>query len=208
MALQHVYQVDTNGCFVAAVAMILGKTYPETRRLVFPEQHPDGYLASGLMDDPINKISITDAAIAKMKSLGMKVHLSKYEQLRSVFKYAKKNAIILLRWKWDLERLHAVVFDADARVLLDPADYRPRNDRIKYPTAHIESIMWVDAPKPRLEKDNAEGRDEQGDQRAAFHPEGASGGTEQALFFASHDAPQRQRRCRFHYGGGSQAASC
>lgn len=202
MALQHVYQADSNGCFVAAVAMILGKTYSETRRLVFPEYNVDTYLASGL-----TSLDITQAAMDKMKSLGIKVRLSKYKQLRSLLKFAKKHALVILRWKWDLERCHAVVFDADARVLLDPVDRQPRKDRTKYPGAHIESIMWVDVDKSKLESDNAKGRDEQGDQRATFRPEGTGGWSEQALLLAADNASERQWRCNLHYGGGSEATS-
>lgn len=117
MALQLVTQVDDDGCFVAALAMLLGITYAQALKILHPGKDVSeighGYTTQSL-DRTISAI---------LGKQGFRVKRSTYKKVRSLVKYSKKNALLILRWGGGY-LCHAVVFDAETRQFLDPSGHQ------------------------------------------------------------------------------------
>ena len=150
MPIQHVRQVHSSGCFIACLAMLLNKTYDEAFTLVYPEMDPmKEYDAPGLKSNHIDQ-----AATEVMEKLGFKVKRSKYKKLKSLMRYARKHALLIIRWRWGGDAAstednpwlcHAVVFDADSKKFLDPASYG-REIKLSSYQKQLDSIFYVEVP--------------------------------------------------------------
>jgi ABC-type bacteriocin/lantibiotic exporter with double-glycine peptidase domain len=110
MAYRYVSQPQSSGCFVACVAMMMGKTYQEAFKLV----HPDRQEWDRADLHPF-------AAIERLKALGFKVRYAQLKKLRSL----KRDALLCIKWDWAPELGHAVLYDSEQKKFLDPGFRRP-----------------------------------------------------------------------------------
>lgn len=116
MPLQRVFQENNHGCFIAGIAILLGKTYQEAFSLVHPEKSYQDW------SHGIEAFSLQDAALSTLQRLGVKAHVSRLRRFDSLRK-SKKNMILIIRWDCMPTRCHTVVYDAESRRILDPDPY-------------------------------------------------------------------------------------
>lgn len=141
MHIQHVTQGHYNGCFVAALAMILGKTYEDTFKLLFPDrdiQNGDHALRAEDQD-------IGACAARAMEKLGVKTKKSTYRKVMSLLKYSQKNVLIIVRWHGG-PMCHAVVYDAQTKRFLDPSDPGGPSSQhdLKVYQRNLDSMYYVE----------------------------------------------------------------
>lgn len=144
MALRHVTQINYNGCFIAALAMLIGKTYDETYKLVFPDADP---LTSehAIKSEEHDGHNIGAAASRVMEKFGVKTKRSTYKQIKSLLKYAKKNTLIILRWGGPSGSMcHALVYDAETKQILDPSGPGDRTRSINWYQRNLDSMYYVE----------------------------------------------------------------
>jgi hypothetical protein len=141
MALRQVYQVHVNGCFIAALAMLLGKTYEEALKLV----HPNARVTDCSIED-FRSNFIGDAASEVLTKQGCKVKKVSYKKLKSLLKYAKKNVLLIIRWGGGYI-CHAVVFDVETKKFLDPSSGELLPHNLRSYQRQIDSMYYVDTPK-------------------------------------------------------------
>ena len=140
MALQHITQDHYNGCFIAALAMILGKTYEDTFKLLFPDRdiiNGDHALRCEGADRDIGSL-----AAKVLQKFGYKTKKSSYRKVKSLLRYARKNVLIIVRWSGG-PLCHAVVFDAETKKFLDPSG--PFEDRdLKVYQRNLDSMYYIE----------------------------------------------------------------
>lgn len=141
MALKHVTQAHYNGCFIAALAMLIGKTYEETYKLVYPDRDPTNS-EHGLWSEPQDNYDIGAAAVRVLNKLGFKSKKATYKKIKSLQKYARKNALLIVRWGGGT-MCHAVVFDAETKKFLDPSGPVERYDMTSY-QRNLDSMYYVE----------------------------------------------------------------
>ncbi len=140
MPLNHVTQNHYNGCFIAAVAMILGKTYEETFTLLFPDRdYSSGEHALRCEGSDRDVGSLAARALEK---LGYRTKKSTYKQVKSLLKYARKHTLIILRWGGG-SMCHAVIFDAETKRFLDPSGPLEPGDMRRY-QRNLDSMYYVE----------------------------------------------------------------
>lgn len=151
MPLQHVRQIHSNGCFIACVAMLLGKSYAEAFALMYPGKDLNDWDIQGLTSTDIGK-----AASELLEKFGCAVKKSTYKRIKSLQKFSRKSALLIIRWRWgaptsghvsedDPWMCHAVVFDADTKKFLDPSGYCPRD--MKDYQKQLDSVFYVEPPR-------------------------------------------------------------
>lgn len=151
MPIQHIRQIHSSGCFIACVAMLLGKSYEDAFALMYPGKSIHDYDIRGLTSTDIGK-----AASELLEKLGCSVKKSTYKQIKSLQKYSRKRALLIIRWRWgapignqasddDPWMCHAVVFDPDTKKFLDPSGSLPRD--MKDYQKQLDSVFYVDVPK-------------------------------------------------------------
>jgi len=149
MALQSVAQVHENGCFVACVAMLIGKTYSETFAALYPDQDLNDSF-KGLV-----AVDLNQALTEVLQRFGFTVKRSTYRKLQSLQKHSRKNAILVIRWHWGGNSepvtednpwmCHAVVFDAETKDFLDPSfGGRAGAYDLKSYQRQLDSILYVE----------------------------------------------------------------
>jgi len=138
MALKHVTQAHYNGCFVAALAMILGKTYEDTFKTLFPDMD----IQSGDHALRAEDSNIGACAVQAMQKLGVKTKVATYRRLKSLLKYARKDVLIIVRWGGG-SMCHAVVFDAETKKFLDPSGPVERHDLTSY-QRNLDSMYYIE----------------------------------------------------------------
>lgn len=141
MALKHVTQVHYNGCFIAALAMLIGKTYEETFKLVFPDRDMSTSDHAVRTSDEDNH-DIGVAATKVLEKLGLKSKKSTYKKVKSLPRYARKNVLIIVRWSGG-SMCHAVIFDAETKKFLDPSGPVERHDITSY-QRNLDSMYYVE----------------------------------------------------------------
>ncbi len=140
MALQLVSQVSGNGCFIAALAMLLGKTYDEAFKLVFPDKDPNTCWDHALR---ANDSDIGACAAKALEKLGVKTKKSTYKKVKSLLKYARKNVLLIVRWGGG-PMCHAVVFDAETKKFLDPSGHLANDYDLRTYQRHLDSMYYVE----------------------------------------------------------------
>lgn len=115
MAIRPVSQEHHSGCFIASVAMLLGKSYSEAFSLLHPGQNPRLLLEHGFRLSTPKK-----TAHSLLRGLGFKTHSSKYRQFTSYQKWITKNGIMIIRWDWDPTLCHCIVFDGETKDFIEP----------------------------------------------------------------------------------------
>lgn len=115
MALQGVQQENTTGCFIAAIASLLGKTYNDVFSIFYPGQDQWATYNHGFSD-----LSMERAAFTALSRVGIKARLSKLKKFRS---YAKKSnhALLIIRWSFAPDLCHTIVYDGDTHKFIDPS---------------------------------------------------------------------------------------
>lgn len=116
MALQLVSQKSYTGCFIACVAMLLGKTYDEAFNLLHPGKDPIAISSHGWRAN-----SMEEKAHELLRKLGFKTHTGKYRKFNSYRERMKKNAIMIVRWSFAPSMCHCILFDAEAKSFIDPS---------------------------------------------------------------------------------------
>lgn len=118
--------------------MILGKTYEDTFKTLFPDRD----IQSGDHALRAEDANIGACAVQAMEKLGVKTKLSTYRRLKSLLRYARKNVLIIVRWGGG-PMCHAVVYDAETKKFLDPSG--PLTDRdIKCYQRNLDSMYFVE----------------------------------------------------------------
>lgn len=116
MALQPVSQKSYTGCFIACVAMLLGKTYDEAFSLLHPGKNQAAMSSHGWSAD-----SMEQKAHELLRKLGFKTHTGKYRKFKSYRERMHKNAIMIVRWSFDPTMCHCILFDADGKRFIEPS---------------------------------------------------------------------------------------
>ncbi len=115
MALQPVAQKSYTGCFIACVAMLLGKSYDEAFELYYPGKDPNAMYSHGW-----SALSMEDTAHQLLRKLGFKTHTGKLKKFKSYRDRVQKNAIMIIRWAFQPTMCHCILFDAEAKAFIDP----------------------------------------------------------------------------------------
>lgn len=151
MAIKHVRQVHSNGCFIACMAMLTGKTYNEVFTFLFPDQDPNDYEFKGVLTYDVAKTA-TDI----LKRFGCKSKPSKYKKINSVIKKVRKNALVIVRWRMYPDEVvsesnpsmcHCLVFDAETRKILDSGYSADSPTYVGMYANQIDTVLYVDQPK-------------------------------------------------------------
>lgn len=116
MAFRPVSQQSHTGCFIACVAMLLGKTYEEAFSLLHPGKNMTEMYSHGWRDN-----SMENKAHELLRGLGFKTHTGKYRKFKSYRERMQKNAIMIIRWDFDPSMCHCILFDADAKNFIEPS---------------------------------------------------------------------------------------
>lgn len=116
MALKLVAQKNHNGCFIACVAMLLGKTYDEAFQLLHPGKKPDETYEHGFRD-----MSMEATAHKLLQKLGFRSRTSKYRKFRTFQNRVNKNTIMIIRWAFSPTLCHCIMFDAERKAFIDPS---------------------------------------------------------------------------------------
>lgn len=149
--ISHVYQ-GSMGCFVACVAMLLGKTYNQAYKLVHPSRAWRSGNRWNWYDGEILNYSFThvgtispEKAFKRLERLGLKPRYVKVKKLNLLH----KTAIIWLRWDSDPTLMHSVVYDSKTKMFWDPMNPQPLNKKQKRNLERqIDSVIYLDAYKP------------------------------------------------------------
>jgi len=146
--LHFVKQYHDSGCFIACVAMLLGKSYSEVFKKIHPGMEtwmidPWGYPE---MDVPFAALTVADA-VAKLPSLGIQAHLAPTRNLRRI-KRGNKNALIVIRWEDDITSEHGIVFDAARKKFMNPShgdwwDIKSKKRRLYY-QRQVDKIYYIE----------------------------------------------------------------
>ena len=115
MPLRPIAQKNSTGCFIACVAMLLDKTYDEAFQLLHPGKNSTETYEHGFRDH-----SMSNVANKLLQKIGFRSRTSRYKKFRTFQKRVNKHAIMIIRWKFDPERCHCILFDADAKTFIDP----------------------------------------------------------------------------------------
>jgi len=138
-----------DGCFIACLAMFLGKSYVEAFKALYPGQDPNGPIPQVL-----TSVDLMQAVTDTLKKLGFTVKRSSYRKLQSLRKYSRKNAILIIRWQCDDDSdevsysnpwlCHAVVFDAETKKFIDPSHGHATSYEMKSYQRQLDSILYVE----------------------------------------------------------------
>ncbi len=139
----YINHVDGNremGCFVACVAMLLGKSYDETFKIIFPRRSPNNILGGALM--PENAFMV-------LEYLGFKPRRIRIKKLKEL----NRHALIWVRWTVQNSLMHSVVFEASTRRFWDPNYIRPLKRRQrKNMKRQIDTVIYLDGYNPPKNK--------------------------------------------------------
>lgn len=108
--MRHVLQRNDDGCGVAALAMILGKTYPETLAIVHPDREPQGSCSTD-----------TKRIYEILNEQNVKFKITHPKELPL---FPNNDAIVYIEWRWrlpwGLRAGHWIVWDHERERYLDP----------------------------------------------------------------------------------------
>lgn len=133
--LQRVHQDHYDGCFVACTAMLLGMTYLEAFKLVHPDRYVDeyGYGRAGVED-----MDVPSAAFKILQKLRLNPKRANVQQMR----HLRRLAMVLIRWEHSPRIMHAVVFNPQTKLILDPAYSHPLS--LKQYARQMDAAFYVD----------------------------------------------------------------
>jgi len=111
MSLIHQFQRHETGCFTACVSMMLNKSYYDVLDILKPKAN---YMSHGFKTRSMSK-----TALRLLKKVGIKAHISNHKKFSSFQKH-NKHAIFIIRWKFEPEQCHTIVYDHETKRFLDP----------------------------------------------------------------------------------------
>ena len=111
MSLNHVWQNNDTGCFIACVSMLTGQGYYQTLVMLKPKSN---YLCHGFKTRSISK-----TVLRLLKRAGIKAHVSSAKKFNS-FKKINNHALFIIRWKEEPDQCHTIVYDFESKKFLDP----------------------------------------------------------------------------------------
>lgn len=107
MPLRLVRQDNYMGCFVAAVATMIGASYADARKMIHPNKGESHGIAP-------------EKAIERLRRLGFNPQV-RYGRRR--VRDLRENTLLLVTWSHSPELGHTVVWDAEERKVLDPCGW-------------------------------------------------------------------------------------
>lgn len=136
--LRMVEQQHTNGCFIACLAMLTGKTYRQAFSLIHPDKDYDSighYEPIGLSPEE---------SIKRMEELGLGPDPRPLRNLVNL----RRTALIMIRWKYSPTLLHGIVFDASTKQLLNPnGSIRPLSSRMHSIQSQLDTVLYFKTPE-------------------------------------------------------------
>lgn len=138
MPYQRVAQVHHNGCFIAATAVLLGKSYEDTLKLIHPTKTMQDY-DIGLVSTIGNEAKLAHDTLTR---LGIKIRPTKERRLRCL----RQNAFLVIRWKHAPDLLHMVVYLAKERKFLDSWFEGPL--KLEVYQRQLDAVFLIDSPPP------------------------------------------------------------
>lgn len=140
MPLQPVSQQSHTGCFIACVAMLTGRTYEQAFSLLRPGEDPKASYSHGWQE-----MSMEGAIHRLLGGLGIRSRTSKYRKFRTFRERVNKNAIMLIRWRWDPTMCHCVLFDGEEKRFIDPGGgYTPTERMLKDLQSQLECAIIIE----------------------------------------------------------------
>ena len=140
MPLQRVSQQSDTGCFIACVAMLLGKTYGQAFRLLHPGLNPADTYTHGFRE-----MSMEETVHRLLRGLGFKTRTSKYRKFRTFTSRVNKHAIMVIRWDFAPTLCHCVMFDAETRQFIDPSGgYTPTKWTLKRLQEQLDCAIIIE----------------------------------------------------------------
>lgn len=114
MTLRVVRQENGSGCFIAAIASLLGKTYNDVFSMFYPGKDQWSMYDHGFKDHSMER-----TAMEALSRVDIKARISTLKKFRS---YAKKSkhALLIIRWKFAPDLCHTIVYDGDDHKFIDP----------------------------------------------------------------------------------------
>lgn len=106
MKIKLVKQKGNYSCFVAAVAMIQNISFDDAFKKVRPKKD---YPRKG-------SLPVRDC-FQRLSKLGINYERTNIKHISKL----KKNSLILLRWVWNPDLAHFIIYDAEQKSILDPA---------------------------------------------------------------------------------------
>ena len=112
--MQGVRQENGSGCFIAAIATLLGKSYSD----IFGIFYPGRYMWE-VYDHGFQEMSVEQAAFDALTCVGIQGHRIEAKRFKT---YARKNqhALLVIRWRSIPELCHTVIFDHESKSFIDP----------------------------------------------------------------------------------------
>lgn len=146
MPLRPVVQENTNGCFIACVAMLLNKNYAQAFELL----HPGKNILMAVHG--FRSHSMKEKAQELLAGLGFKSRVSRYRKFRTFQSRVNKNAIMIVRWDYAPSLCHCIMYDADGKRFIDPSGGYPVESRytIKRLQSQLDCAIIIDHI-PKLE---------------------------------------------------------
>lgn len=126
--MRHVAQLDKNGCGVACVAMLVGITYRESRRLMFGSETPSRTYTATLRNALRHHRIRTASRLVPLRTRS-------HEALRH-------DAILKVNVARDGDRWHWIVWDAARHKLLDPLK------RSKWKPKRVRAVSFLKVQRP------------------------------------------------------------
>lgn len=125
MALRGVRQENYSGCFLAAIATLMGKTYHDVFSIFYP-----GKDQWEIYDHGFREMSVEQAAFNALSRVGIRAHRSNLKRF-SAYARRTKHAILIIRWFFMPSLCHTIIYDGDAHNFIDPTDGKPIKDSYK-----------------------------------------------------------------------------
>lgn len=147
--LKHIFQLDPNGCSIAALAMIVGKEYFELRKFlhknenkIIPLLRKSDKASKCLVEFYNNNgfwFSLEDMIQILMVLFYIKATYKKFYSLQKIKKHSVFNVMGINKY----EAGHAIVFDAVQRKILDPGRDETRTDN-KLSNYNVATYIEID----------------------------------------------------------------
>ncbi len=144
MAYRHVFQYHNSGCFVACVAMLLGKSYKQALKLIHPDKNPNTFWETISMPP--------EQSIERLPLLGIQTKTAKTRTIR----HLRRDALLLIRWRVQPTLMHAVVYDAKHKKLLDPGNRIPMPSHVY--ERQLDTVLYIEKVAPVKGKRHANKR--------------------------------------------------
>src|SRR5271165_5496102 len=145
MALRPVLQVHDDGCLIAGIATLLGKTYLETFTLLHHGRQPFSGETHGFEGKSMSKV-----AMQALRRAGIKGRPARFRTFKHCLK-RNQHVLLIIRWQWQPERCHTIIFDHETKKFLDPiyGTAVEREDRLQRLEEQLDAVIVIEnIPEP------------------------------------------------------------